>query len=126
MFSRILVLVLILSGVLLWALLHLTTPTSVGPMGVLVVFVLLYIIFLCIFTGLVSLVSYTVSLLLRNSIRTRPIKPISYKKAYYLGSVLALAPVLLFGMQSLGKIGFLEFGLVVMFIVLGCVLVIKR
>jgi hypothetical protein len=50
----------------------------------------------------------------------------SFRRAYYFSTVLAAAPVMLVGLQSVGAIGIYEFILVVVFEVIGCVYITKR
>lgn len=107
-------------------LVNFTTPTSAGPIGVLVFFLLLYLVCLGVFTGLVFLFSYLVSVLTKDLVKVRPSSPMSVKKAYYLSSVLSLAPILFLAIQSFGGIGFLEFFLIIIFTTLGCIIVVKR
>jgi len=126
MLGKVLAAISILSGVLLLMLVNFTTPTSVGPIGILVFFLLLYLVCLGLLTGVVFLLVYTASVLTRDQIRIRPILPISVKRAYYFSSVLSLAPILFLAIQSFGGISFLEFGLIIAFIALGCILVAKR
>jgi hypothetical protein len=97
-----------------------TTPSGVGPFGVLVFFTLCYIACLGILVALCYLF-FT----LRNKLSKTHISNIS-KKSYYYGSVLAFAPVILIAMQSFGNIGVLEIGLVVVTMLVACFLVAKR
>jgi hypothetical protein len=108
------------------ALLVATTPSEVGPFGVLAFFVLSYLVSLGVATGMVRLASILLSKLTKSFVLARPITPIPMKSCYYLGTVIAMAPVLLMAIQSFGGVGFLELGLIVLFEVLGCFLVVKR
>ena len=126
MLGKVLTAISILSGVLLLMLVNFTTPTSVGPIGVLAFFLLLYLICLGLFTGIVFLLVYVASILTKDHVRIRPIRPISVKKSYYFSSVLSLAPILFLAIQSFGGISFLEFSLILIFTILGCIIVSKR
>lgn len=126
MLKRILLISTVLSGVLIILILLFTTPTQVGVAGILSFFILAYIFLLGLLTGLLYLSSYTFSLLTKNRVMSRPTKQMSLKKAYYYGTIAALAPVLLVAMQSFGNISFFEFGLVLIFVAIGCFLVSKR
>ena len=56
----------------------------------------------------------------------RPLAVLSLRQAYYYGSIVGLAPVMLLGMQSVGAVGPYEALLVVVFAALGCVYIAKR
>ena len=126
MLGKILLVVSILSGVSLLVLLSCTTPTSVGPLGILAFFVFVYLVCVGLVTGLIFLIPKVISISPNHKKHLTRTKQISIKKSYYLGSVLALAPVLILAVQSFGGIGFLEFTLIIIFISLGCVLVVKH
>ena len=49
-----------------------------------------------------------------------------FRKAYYYSTVLAAAPVMLIGLQSVRSIGFYEFALVVIFEIVACVYVGRK
>ena len=54
------------------------------------------------------------------------VRDFTFKRAYYYSTVLALAPVLLVGLQSVGAVSIYEICLVVLFEVIACVYVSKR
>ena len=119
----------ILAGVglcLLAVLLTTTTPATAGPFGVLVIFISAYLVFL----GFVSFFLYGIWLLL-SKLSTgfglkRPIEPLSFRRSYYYSTIIAAAPVMLIGLQSVGAITIYELLLVVIFVVLGCVYISRR
>ena len=74
-------------------IINMTTPSGIGPFGVL----------LFLFSLYVALI-----------------------KLYYFSSVLALAPVILLGIQSIGGIKLFDICLVVIFEVIACLYVYKR
>ena len=51
---------------------------------------------------------------------------LSFRRCYYFGSVLALAPVLLIGARSVGRGGWYELALVFAFEAIACFYVAKR
>jgi hypothetical protein len=114
------------SLVLLVGLLFFTTPTQVGPLGVLFLFGLVYLVCLGIFTALVWYVSRILVGLSHGRVAAKPLRQVSDKRAYYLGTILAFVPVLILGIQSFGGISFLEFGLVALFTVIASFLVLNR
>jgi|JRYG01.1.fsa_nt_gb hypothetical protein len=121
---------IIVAGVLLgvW---NSTNPATVGPLGILVVFILLYIFWVSVFFVLVHFVltAFHHSLLLQRIFkRTGTHK--SYKKreylAYYTASVLAFAPVLLLAMQSVNQLSFRDIALVFIFVGLAIFYLLRR
>jgi hypothetical protein len=119
----------ILAGVglcLLAVLLTTTTPATAGPFGVLVIFISAYLVFL----GFVSFFLYGVWLLISKlsvgfGLR-RPLEPLPFRRSYYYSTIIAAAPVMLIGLQSVGAISIYELILVAIFVVLGCVYISKR
>jgi len=116
---------IVAAGVLLFFVTT-TTPAHAGPLGILVVFLCLYVM---LFSGLTFLIwgmqRIIVKLLSPFTVR-RPMQPISLSRSYYFSSVLALAPVMLIGMQSVGSIGIYECGLAILFTAIGCIYIAKR
>jgi hypothetical protein len=51
---------------------------------------------------------------------------VTLKRSYIYGSVLALAPVLILGMRSIGRAGVYEVVLVVIFEVIACLYIAKQ
>lgn len=115
-----------LSLCLLIILLTTTTPATAGPFGVLVIFISAYLAFL----GLVSFFLYggwrIAGRLARATGRKKPIEPLPFQRAYYFSTIIAAAPVMLLGLQSVGSVSIYEFILVVVFVVIGCVYVSRR
>lgn len=97
----------------LLAMLNFTTPTGVGPLGVLVFFVAIYLLMFGIANLLVGIF---MKLLGRNKGRRR----------YLYSAILAFGPIMLLLAQSLGSISPLTVGLTLVFVILGCFLVAKR
>jgi hypothetical protein len=56
----------------------------------------------------------------------RPMKTLSFRRSYYYSTILAAAPVMLIGLQSVGSVGVYEVILILVFVVIGCVYVTKR
>ena len=116
----------IVAAVLLAVMLQVTTPATVGPLGLLFVFILLYVASLSALTFFIFAMSRVAARLARSVMVRRPLRILTMSQAYYYGSVIALAPVMLLGMQSVGAVGIYEALLVVVFVVLGCVYIAKR
>lgn len=81
-------------------LLQTTTPSTIGPLGILLVFILMYITALGVLTFFIVglqklLLKITVAIDARKAFA-----PMSFMRAYYFASVMALGPVMIIGMQS--------------------------
>jgi hypothetical protein len=103
-----------------------TAPASAGPMGILGVFVFMYVSALGVLTFLLYGVSTTMTKLI--GAITDKAQPIAFtlRKSYYYASVVALAPVMLVAMQSVNEVGFYQLLLVVIFVVIAWVYITKR
>ncbi len=126
MLGRILTISLAVSLVLLVVLLQTTTPATIGPLGILFIFVLMYLSVLSALTFLIFVTSKFVVRLASNIMIRRSVEPLSLLKSYYFSSALALVPVMLIGMQSVGEVSFYELLLIVTFVVISCVYIAKR
>lgn len=126
MLGRVLTISLILATMLLVIVLQTTTPATIGPLGILFVFVLMYVSVLCVLTFLLFIASRVVAKLSSSMTVRRPIQQLSLVKSYYFSSVIGLAPVMLIGMQSVGEVGFYDVALIVVFVIISCVYIAKR
>jgi hypothetical protein len=112
--------------VLLTVLLQTTTPASIGPLGILFVFILLYVSVLGVLTFLLFVCSKAMVKVLSMVMTKKTIHSLSLGRSYYYSSVLALAPVLFVGMQSVGEVSIYDVLLVVLFVVIACIYIAKR
>lgn len=126
MLGRILAISLTVAVTLLVIVLQTTTPATIGPLGILFVFILMYVSVLCALTFLLYGASKLLVRLFSSVALKRPLQRLSLGKSYYFSSVIALAPVMLIGMQSVGEVGFYEIVLVILFIAISCVYIAKR
>ena len=101
-------------------------PTTAGPLGILILFASLYVLFLAFFTGALYAASRVLVRMGGIFVFRRPVTPLSWVRAYYFASVIALLPVILLALQSVGGIGVYELVLVIAFGVLGCVYIAKK
>ena len=126
MLQRVIALITIASLCLLSLMLVFTTPASAGPFGLLVIFVSAYLTCL----GLISFFLYGASRILAQTTTgftlKKPIQPWPFRRAYYYSTILAAAPVMLIGLQSVGSVGVYELILVILFEVIGCLYITKR
>ena len=113
---------LILVVMSIYLLMSSTTPSEAHPIIILLFFLLLYIATLIIF--MVALV-YGSKVVVKMSHR-RQIHPLSYNRAYMVASLLALAPVMLLAMNSVGSISFREVALIALFEVIAMFYLWKR
>lgn len=126
MLEKIVAITTISSLCLLAVLLNVTSPTTIGPFGILIVFILGYTSSL----GVVAYFIYTFSRLISHFSSAftikRPMIPMTFRVAYYYSTVIAAAPIMLIGLQSVGAVGFYEVVLVGLFAVIGCIYITKR
>ena len=120
MFGKFKAVVTVVSLVFLLAMMWTTTPSGVGPLGVLVFFTLCYIVSF----GVMSTICRCF-FVLKSKMDKRHLGG-EDKKSFYYGAVLAFAPVLLLGMQAFGGVGWLELLFVILAMVLACFLVAKK
>lgn len=116
----------VFSLVLLLFTVNATNPVDGGPVTILFVFILLYILlasslFILLHIG-VRLVSRVWS---QRSVNAREWR-VGVRRAYYIASILAFGPVLLLAMQSVGQLQLRDILLVVVLLCLGIFYVIKR
>lgn len=109
-----LVLVLsLIAAVILLTMLNFTTPAGAGPLGVLLSFVLFYI------------VMFGVSFFVVKTFMKATGKQV-VRKTYIYAAVIAFGPIMLLASQSLGAISLLTVGAIIMAVFLACFLVNKR
>jgi hypothetical protein len=113
---------------LLYAIFQSTDPASTGPGLVLAVFILIYlgclsVLFIALRFGL-----YWVKklLALRNKSEGQAIPRIGTRKAYYVASVLAFAPVTLLAMHAYSQLQFTDIALVVVLMTVITFYIVKR
>jgi len=126
MLRNTLIIISTLAIVVLLILLNFTTPESTGPFGLLVIFITAYLACL----GIISFILFGGSMLyvyIVKSLGLRRIpEPWTLRRSYYYSTVLALAPVLLISLQSVGSAGIYGNILVVLFEVIGLVYISRR
>ncbi len=126
MLPRILATVSLASLCALSLMLTFTSPATAGPFGLLVIFISAYLTFV----GLISFFLFGINRLAialsANMTLRKPLQPMELRRAYYFSTVLAAAPVMLIGLQSVQSIGVYEVILVILFEVVACLYVSKR
>lgn len=124
MLGKVLALSTLFSFVLLSAILHTTTPSTVHPLGILFVFILIYMLAL----GVLTFLLYMAGRLFEEFAKKRAAKTraLSLKRAYAYATVLALAPVMITGIRSIGQMGVYEVALVFVFEIVACFYIAKQ
>ena len=113
---------LILAIMSMYLLMNSTTPSEAHPIVILSFFLLLYISVLIIIMGALVVGSRLIARL--PSRRQRQV--LAYDRAYMVASLLALAPVMLIAMNSVGGISLREVLLVVVFEIVALFYLWKR
>ncbi len=126
MFGKTLLSIGLVSAGLLLVLLNVTTPPTSGAGVVLLVFLLGYVVLVVCTTFLLWGINRVVMKLSAELRHVHRGQGLSLKKSYYYASVVALAPIILISLQSVGGVGGYEVFLVMLFVVLGCVYIARR
>lgn len=113
MLRRLILVTSLLAAVLLLLMMNFTTPAGIGPLGVLLFFLMIY------------LVMFGVAFLLV-AIFTKITGKRIGKRTYLYAAVIAFGPIMLLLAQSLGTVSWLTVGLMAVFVLLACFLVNKR
>lgn len=116
----------VLAAIILVVIVNTTTPTDSGPLGILFVFVLMYMSVLGALTFLLYALSKLIVRLSRGLTLRKPLQEIRFVRAYYYASIISLVPIMIVGMQSVGGVGIGEIVLVSAFAVLGCIYIARR
>ena len=115
MFNRVVTILSLSSLVILLVMLNFTSPASIGPLGVLLFFSLVYLI---VFGIALAIVQIFRKILQKKGKMTR--------KGHLYAAILAFAPIMILLAQSMGSLGWFTVVLVMLFVGLGCFLVSKR
>ena len=116
----------IVSALMLGILLLTTTPSTAGPLGILGFFAFMYVITLGVLTFMFHGLSKIISRMPFVGRKKSQGGEISFKTAYYYASVIALAPVMLIAMLSVGQIGPYQVLLVSLFVIVAWVYITNR
>ena len=116
----------VIAGIILIIMLQVTHPSTVGPLGLLAVFFLLYVIMLGAMTELLWVGSKVVQAIGRKVTSKRPPGRLSLQRAYYFSTVLALGPVMALAMLSIGALGVYELVLIMVFLAVATLYVSRR
>ncbi len=123
MLGKVLALTTLIAFALLSALLQSTSPSTIHPLGILVIFILFYVLALGVLTFLLYATGQVVARFMKHA---RDSQKMTMHRAYYFASVLALAPVMYVGVRSIGHTGIYELVLIIAFEVIACFYIAKR
>lgn len=126
MLERTLALITLASLCLLSWMLVTTTPATAGPFGLLLIFISAYLAALGLISFFLFGMSRIAAYVSSGFALRKPLQVMKFRRAYYFSTILAAAPVMLIGLQSVGAIGVYEVALVILFVVIGCVYISKR
>ncbi len=113
MSKRLILILCLIASIVILLMLNYTTPSEVGPFGVLVFFTMIYIV---MFGVSQSIVSVFVKLLDRKM----------GLRAYLYGAIIAMGPIVLLLIKSLGYLNIFTIVATVFALFLACFLVKKR
>lgn len=122
MLGKVLAISTLCAFVLLSAFMQSTSPSSMHPLGILFVFFLIYLLVL----GVLTFFMYGIRVIFTKVRRKGSIGQSTLKRMYIYASVLALAPVMIVAIASIGRLGVYEFLLVVAFEAIACFYVAKH
>lgn len=126
MLGRILVTVGVISMAILLYMVNATTPSEAGALGVLTVFLVLYIVSAVLLTFFIYWTNRIIVRVFFADSSVRYLDRLSLKRSYYYGSILALGPVMLISLQSVGRGGIGAFALVGILLAIGLVYVSRQ
>ncbi len=124
--QRTLIIVTLVSLCLLVLLLMTTTPATAGPLGLLVIFISAYLTSLGVMSFFLYGASHVFASFFSGFAMRKPLKPMNLQMSYYYATIIATAPVMLVGLQSVGAVGIYEVGLIILFVVIGCIYISRR
>lgn len=125
MFGKITTGSMVIAGILLFFILNSYSPTT-GPGVILIVFFLLYIFCFGLIAWFLRIGSWVVK---RIGIALKWRKPVALLKltdAAYYSSIIAMAPVMIVAMHSVGEVSLYDIGLVILFVAIGAFYIKKR
>lgn len=118
----------LLSLIVLFYIWNTYNPGTVGPLGILFVFILLYLFWASVFFIILHLLFalFRKTSFFRIFMSRRENKPFNWKQSYYVASIIAFMPVLLLAMQSVNQLTIRDILLVVGFTGLAIFYIMRR
>jgi len=111
---------------LLFALLNITKPATTGPFGILAIFSFAYLSSFGLVTFFLYGTSYVIARVSGVFIFRKPVRALTLKRSCFFSSIIAATPIMLIALKSVGVVGFYEYFLVIIFVVIGCLYISKR
>lgn len=109
----------VLAAALLFLVLNTTSPLSVGPAGILMVFALIYLLVLSVLFAILVL-----TLKISNKMLNR--YWVSEKRLYYMAAIISMAPVFILALNTIGQLDLKDFVLVVLLVFVACFYVTRK
>jgi len=103
-----------------------TSPADAGPFGLLVIFITAYLTFVGLISFFLFGINRLIVMVTAGVTLRKPLKHVTFKRMYYFSTVLAAAPVMLIGLQSVQAISLYEVILVILFEVVACLYISRR
>ncbi len=103
----------LIAAAVLFVMLFFTTPVEIGPLGVLVFFVAIYVLVFGFALIMVKIIT---------RLSGRRVN----KKTYLYSAVISFEPIMMLLAQSLGSVSWWSVGLMAIFGILACFLISKR
>ena len=112
-----------LTGLIL--LLQLTTPATIHPVGILMVFICIYLLVLGVLTFFIFWGSRAYARLL-SSVTAKQYQVASLATTYQYATIISLGPVMILAMRTVGGLSLSDVVFVVIFVSLACFYVWRR
>lgn len=126
MLGRIIGASIVVAAMVLSVIFQTTSPSTAGPLGILIIFLFSYLLVLGVLTFLLFGLAQLRVRVFKFFNSKKPRQSLSLLKSYYFSSVLSLGPIILIGMQSVGEVSAYDVLLVFLFIGVACFYIAKR
>lgn len=115
-----------LAGVALGYMLFFSSPVEAGAIGILSVFLLSYVLLVVVLTFFIFTAHRIIIRLFYSDRAEHITDKVTFRRSYYFASILALGPILLVSLRSVGQVGVTELLLVCTLLVIGCLYVSRQ
>ena len=122
MLEKVLAISALCSFVLLSAIVQSAVPSSMHPLGILMVFFLIYVLVLSVLTFFI----YSVFIFILRLRHRSADKRVVLRRSYVYSLILAMAPVMMIAISSIGRFGAYEASLIIVFELVACFYVSKH
>lgn len=125
MFAKLIAASMTLSLIGIIAIMQLTTPATIHPIGLLVFFLCVYVLIFSLLGVLIRSMSIGYAAL-AGQIRSTKQAPLTLRQSYSYASAAAFAPVILLAMRTVGDIQLTDIVFVIIFVSVAIFYVAKR